>query len=118
MDAIFEPAWRIWPAGTISVIGVWVLARGIAHDVRFWQADAKDMAKPLALASGLRMLLLGVSLVVFGLAWIFQIVWLWWLALIFGVEETWETSMIVSGLKESGRFKSEFARSRGARPGA
>jgi hypothetical protein len=59
-------------------------------------------------------MLLGVSLVTFGFAWIFQIVWLWWLALIFGAEETWETSMIVSGLKQSDRFQREYARSRGS----
>ena len=115
MDAIFEPAWRIWPALAISAAGVWVLARSIAHELRFRRAGTMDMAKPLALASALRTMLLGVSLVTFGLAWIFQIVWLWWLALIFGAEETWETSMIVSGLKQSERFKTEYARSRGAR---
>jgi hypothetical protein len=48
--------------------------------------------------------LLGSSLVAFGLARIFQVVWLWWLALIFGAEETWETSMVVSGLKRARRF--------------
>jgi hypothetical protein len=110
MDAIFEPAWRIWPSMAIVAVGVWVLARSLVHEARFWRADARDMAKPLALASGLRLMLLGVSLVAFGLAWIFQVVWLWWLALIFGAEETWETSMIVSGLKQSDRFKREYTR--------
>jgi hypothetical protein len=103
MDAIFEPAWRFWPAIACCAIGAWVLARSVVHVRRFLRAGAMDMARPLALASGLRLFLLGISLVAFGLAWIFQVVWLWWLALVFGAEETWETSMVVSGLKQSRR---------------
>ena len=114
MDTIFEPAWRIWPALAISVIGAWVLSRSIVHEMRFWRAGAMDMAKPRALMSALRLMLLGVSLLTFGLAWIFQIVWLWWLALVFGAEETWETSMAAHGLSRDEHFKSEYARSRGA----
>ena len=112
MDAIFEPAWRISPSMLCIVLGGWVLTRSIVHERVFLRAAAMDMTKPLALESGLRLMLLGVSLVAFGFAWIFQIVWLWWLALIFGAEETWETSMIVSGLRQSGRFRSEYRRSR------
>jgi len=112
MDAIFEPTWRIFPSIISIALGAWVLGRSIALERRFWRAGAMDMAKPLALARGLRLMLLGVSLVAFGFAWIFQIVWLWWLALIFGAEETWETSMIVSGLRQSDRFHAEHARAR------
>jgi hypothetical protein len=112
MDAIFEPSWRIWPSMLSIVLGAWVLARSVAHERRFLRADAMDMAKPLALASGLRLMLLGISLVAFGLAWIVQIAWLWWLALIFGAEETWETSMIVSGLRQSDRFRAQYERTR------
>ena len=115
MDAIFEPSWRIWPSLLSIALGVWALTRAATNEVRFWRADAMDMAKPRALAAGIRSMLLGVSLVAFGLAWIFQVVWLWWLALVFGAEESWETSMMIFGLKQDERFKSEYAQSRGSR---
>jgi hypothetical protein len=114
VDAIFEPSWRIWPSLVSIALGVWALARSAAHEARFWRVDAMDMAKPRALASALRAMLLGVALVTLGLAWIFQIAWVWWLALVFGAEETWETSMVVFGLRQDERFKAERARSRGA----
>jgi hypothetical protein len=116
MDAIFEPQWRIWPSILSIALGAWALWRSVAHERRYFGADAMDMTKPLALARGLRLMLLGVSLVTFGFAWIFQVVWLWWLALIFGAEETWETSLIVSGLRQSDRFHAQHALARSARP--
>jgi hypothetical protein len=66
-----------------------------------------SMAKPLEIAASLRMVLLGVSLVGLALAWNFQVVWLFWLAVIFGAEETWETSMVVSGLRFGERLKAK-----------
>lgn len=74
-----------------------------------------DIAKPLGIATALRLLLLGGSLIALGLAWIFQVVWLFWFALIFAGEETWETSMVVSGLRQDAKFKSAHARRASAR---
>lgn len=68
------------------------------------------MAKPIGLASGLRLILLGGALVALGLAWILQIVWLFWIAAIIGTEETRETSLVVSALRDGERLKAAPAR--------
>jgi hypothetical protein len=112
MDAFFHLSWRVWPAGAISAAGALLLVRGVARERRAFRTPGTQMAKPLGIASALRMLLLGSSLLALGLAWIFQIVWLFWLALIFGAEETRETSMVVSGLRQDARFKAAYARAR------
>jgi hypothetical protein len=115
MDAFFELSWRVWPASVISAAGALIFARGILRQAAAFRTPATEMAKPLGIALALRMLLLGSCLIALGLAWIFQIVWLFWFALIFAGEETWETSMIVSGLGQDARFKSAYVRRTPAR---
>ena len=116
MDAFFELSWRIWPAAAISAAGAYLFARGVARQAAVFRTPATEMAKPLGIALALRLLLLGSCLVALGLAWIFQIVWLFWFALVFAGEETWETSMVVSGLRQDARFKSAYARRTVPRP--
>jgi hypothetical protein len=110
VDALFDLSWRIWPASAISAAGALIFVRGAFRGQAALHTPATEMAKPLGIALALRMLLLGFSLVALGLAWSFQIVWLFWFALIFAGEETWETSMVVSGLRQDSRFKSAYAR--------
>jgi hypothetical protein len=117
MDAFFELSWRHWPAGLTSLIGVLLFVRGVARERIAFRTPSTDMAKPLGIAAALRMLLLGGSLVALGLAWSFQVVWLFWFALIFAGEETWETSLVVSGLRQDAKFKSAHARRTAPRPG-
>jgi hypothetical protein len=115
-DAFFELSWRVWPAMTISAAGALLFFRGVTHQVEARRAGRTVMAKPIGLAAGLRLLLLGGSLVALGLAWIFQIVWLFWIAAIIGAEETLETSIVVSALREGERVKAERARRAGKTP--
>jgi hypothetical protein len=110
MDGFFELSWRIWPASAISTSGAFIFLRGITRERVAFRTPATDMAKPLGIALALRLLLLGSSLIALGLAWIFQVVWLFWFALIFAGEETWETSMVVSGLRHDAKFKAAHAR--------
>lgn len=116
MDAFFELSWRVWPAMVISAAGALLFARGFAHQAEAHRAGPADMAKSIGLAAGLRLLLLGGSLVGLGLAWILQIVWLFWIAAIIGAEETLETSIVVSALREGERVKAARARRAGKTP--
>jgi hypothetical protein len=87
-----------------------IFVRGLARERLAFRAPSSEMVKPLGIALALRLLLLGGSLFALGLAWIFQVVWLFWFALIFAGEETWETSIVVSGLRQDAKFKSAYAR--------
>jgi hypothetical protein len=110
MDAFFELTWRFYPAGLISLLGALIFTRGILRERVAFRTPSTDMAKPLGIAVALRLLLLGGSLITLGLAWIFEVVWLFWFALIFAGEETWETSIVVSGLRQDAKFKSAHRR--------
>jgi hypothetical protein len=113
MDAIFEPAWRVYPASLLIAAGALVLAATIHRSRQYVAASATDAQKPIALASSLRLLILALSLAGLGIRWIGQWVWVVVFSAIFLGEEMLETSIVVSALKDGERLKAR-ARHRAA----
>jgi hypothetical protein len=103
METLWELSWRAYPAAAIALLGVTLVVRGTLRERHAHRLGWMDMAKPLGLASGLRLLLLGGSLVAVAAGWYWQVAWIFALGVIIGAEETLETSIIVSALKGAQR---------------
>jgi hypothetical protein len=71
---------------------------------------------PIAVVTGMRVMLVGIALALVGAAWLWQQVWLLALGLAFGLEELWETSVVIYALRRGKRIEIESARRRLSNP--
>jgi hypothetical protein len=100
METLWELEWRAEPAGLIAAAGAWLALRGAVGQVRGFRTPLERPGKNLWTMRAMRGFLQGISLMAIGLGW-----WLQWPAmvaagLVFGFEETLETSIVVWALRK------------------
>lgn len=93
MDTIWNLEWRLLPAAVVAVMGLAMAFRGDALLVRGLHLPVQSPGKNLLSMRGLRLVLLGLSIVAVGAGW-----YLHWPAMVaagfvIGFEETIETSI-------------------------
>jgi hypothetical protein len=98
METLFSLSWRVYPCTALMLLGALCLARGVRQGVSglFRQ---RGPAQVVALMDAFRSTMLGVLLAGIGAAWLWGITWLFVLALVFGLEEIYESSRYLSLLR-------------------
>ena len=116
MDAIIELAWRVYPASVVMAAGMLLAAHGLRTEVAAWREhNAFDPMRALLFVQGFRLTVIGITLTGVGAAWLWQIEWLFWLSVIVMGEETFETTLIIGGLRYGQRLQAADARRKRAR---
>ena len=95
MSGMFDLSWRTYPATALLVLGGVLVVLGLR---RMWQ-PFRGPIDALAWMTGFRLAVVGLAVVVFGLGWLWQQVWLLAIALGVGGEELFESSTYVAVLK-------------------
>lgn len=90
-SAIVDLAWRAYPAGLIALTGCWLAVSGVRLG-RDW-ARWHDPARNLRFIRGFRRTIIGLALIAFAAAWLWQLLWLLVLALAIAGEELLESSV-------------------------
>jgi len=98
MYELFDATWRIYPATIIALAGAFIAALGVRGVLAAHRLATGDVKKPLAHMEAFRVAVIGLAVAAIGAAWVWQIAWLAWLALIIGGEETLESTLCVFGL--------------------
>lgn len=93
VDAIADLPWRIYPALAIVAVGLAVFVLGIRIEVDGIRRHTGDPTKMVTVIRGFRVAVIGLALGGLGAAWNWQIMWLFVLSLIFGIEEILESSV-------------------------
>lgn len=100
MNEIAEITWRAYPAALLMGAGAWLalrgLCRGLAHDPR-----RRATRRLLEGLSGFRLCVVGLAVTGVGAAWMWQIGWLFALALIIGGEELLESTVLIAALRHA-----------------
>lgn len=117
MDEFFAWPWRFYPATAIALAGLVLAVRGIRRQAASRRLDPHTMTKPIHLVSGFRLFLLGAPLVLAAAGWAFQQPWLFWIGVIIAGEETLETTLLLSALREGERAQAVAARRRASKAG-
>lgn len=116
MDAIVEAAWRAYPSSAVLAAGMLLAARGVRTEIAGWREhDAFDPMRALLFVQGFRMAVIGLTLTGVGAAWLWQVEWLFWLSVIVMGEETFETTLVIGGLRYGQKRQAEMRRTRGSR---
>ena len=89
VDTIYDLSWRAYPVAVIALGGAVVLYRGL----RLGRAGLGDPPRNLRFVRGFRLAVIGLALIAFAAAWLWQQQWLLILALVIGGEETLESSI-------------------------
>lgn len=100
MDTVWNLEWRIYPALTLVLVGAAMALRGDLLVFRGLRLPHGTRGKNLRSIRGLRLALLGLSVIAAGTGW-----WLQWPAmvaagLVIGFEETLETSIAAWALEQ------------------
>ena len=97
MDAIIELSWRAYPAALLIVLGVAGAVRSaVTHARRAGQL--RDPARALAIMRGFRIAIVSLAVAAIGVAWCWQLGWLFILALVIGGEELLESTVVITAL--------------------
>jgi hypothetical protein len=102
MDAAWDLSWRAYPAIALMGAGVVLALRG---DYLFVSGMRRPLGAPRRTwtwVRGMRLFLFGTSLAVAAAGWMWHIPALVAAGLVIGFEETLETSIVVSALRQSG----------------
>ncbi len=99
MDALVDLSWRLYPAAVVMAMGTVLLVWGIRLEVQGLRRPTGDPEHILSLVRGLRLSILGLSVVGLGVAWIWQVLWLLVLSLVFVGEEMVEISFVLFVLR-------------------
>ena len=90
---------RSYPATALILLGAVLTARG----VRGMPGISRGPMDMLAWVRGFRRAVAGIAVAGVGAAWLWHEPWLLAFALVFGVEEVWESSVILSALESDRR---------------
>jgi len=90
-------------------------AVGMRRELAGLRAPFTDRSKTLTMMTGFRLAIVGAALTLFGGAWVAQIAWLMWLALIIGAGELIESSMMISGMRMGEGLRAKQLRKRSVR---
>jgi len=97
MNDIVELSWRAYPAALMMVLGVAAAMRSaVTHTRRARQL--RDPARALAIMRGFRLSIVSLAAAAIGIAWWWQIGWLFVLALVIGGEELLESTVVITAL--------------------
>ena len=99
MAALVDLSWRLYPAAVVMAVGAALLVWGIRLEVQGLRRPTRDPEHILSLVRGLRLSILGFSVLGLGVAWIWQVLWLFVLSLIFVGEEMLEISFVLFVLR-------------------
>jgi hypothetical protein len=102
LSTLATVSWRAYPAAVLVALGlaaaVWSAYRGVARAKR-----VRDPERALAIMQGFRISIVGLAAAAIGLAWWWQIGWLFVLALVIGGEELLESTVVILALKNDPR---------------
>ena len=116
MDAIVDLSWRMYPASAAMAAGVTLAAHGVRTEVAAWRTHtAFDPMRALLFVQGFRLAVIGITLTGTGAAWLWHIEWLFWLSVIVMGEETFETTLVIGGLRYGQRLQADMRRTRASR---
>ena len=90
-------------------LGALLLAGGVKREIESHRRAVTDMQKPILMVAGFRIAIIGLCLIGLGAGVLLGLTWLWVLALIIAGEETLETSIVVSALRDGERRKARRA---------
>ena len=103
MSELVDAAWRVYLASAMIaaglVVSAWGVRRGLSHRYR----PTGDPDKILNAVLGFRIIVIGLALAGVGVAWAFQLLWVFVLSLVFGGEELLESTVHISILKRPPR---------------
>jgi hypothetical protein len=97
MDAIIELSWRAYPAALLIVLGVAGAVRSAVTHARR-AGLLRDPARALAIMRGFRIAIVSLAVAAIGVAWCWQLGWLFVLALVIGGEELLESTVVIAAL--------------------
>ncbi len=94
--------------GSIA-LGALLVASGVKREIESHRRAATDMQKPILMVAGFRIAIIGLCLIGLGAGVLLGLTWVWALALIIAGEETLETSIVVTALRDGERRKARCA---------
>ena len=100
MDTIWSLDWRPYPAAVLTAVGLVLATRGGILMLRGFLSPNATPGKNWHTVRAMRALLQGSSLAAIALGWWLHWPALFWAGLIFGFEETLETSIVTWALKQ------------------
>lgn len=101
LDALWTLAWRAYPAALVTAFGLWLAVRGIRRELPGIRLPVSDPHKGVAMTRALRALLVGLALAGIGVAWAWNLPYLFGLCCIIGGEEALETSVVIAALRDA-----------------
>ena len=99
MEVLWDLSWRVYPAASIAVAGLWLLRCGLPRLVTGIRLRGRRPEDLLTGVRGFRRSVLGLALLGLAAAWVWHVPWLLAAALVIGLEETWESSAIFAALR-------------------
>jgi len=97
MAEIAELSWRAYPSALLIVLGVaGTVCSAVRHTRRAKQL--RDPGRALAIMRGFRLSIISLAAAAIGVAWWWQLGWLFVLALVIGGEELLESTVIITAL--------------------
>ena len=105
MDAIVDLSWRAYPGSALIAVGMTLAVYGLSRLAAWRSVSAFDGRKPLVFVSGLRAILVGSAIAGVGGAWVWQQLWVLFIALAIGGEELLETSVVLYVLRRGRRIQ-------------
>jgi hypothetical protein len=110
MEALFwESDLRIVPALSIAAFGAWLTASGIWSQARSLREPLETCGRNWSWVRAMRRMLQGLAVLSIGLGWFWQLPVMIAAGVIFGLEETIETSIVTWALKQEAEGKEGFA---------
>ena len=101
MGFLTELSWKMYPSLFIIAIGLAILIKGTSMAYRSFNSPMSDPTKIHRFVIGLRIAVIGITMAGLGVAWNWDILWLFVLSLAFGgveiVESTVHLHMLRSG---------------------
>jgi hypothetical protein len=98
---------RIVPSSLVLAGGAVAALKGGIDMIRGFLYASRRRETPIAFVTGMRVMLVGIAVALIGAAWLWQQVWLLALGLAFGLEELWETSVVIYALRRGKRLEAE-----------
>jgi len=103
LDAIWTLSWRTYPAALVTLLGAWLVARGIHRELPGIRLSVADPHKGIAMARALRSVLVGLALAGIGVGWASGNAYLFGLCCVIGGEEALETSVVIAAMEDAER---------------
>ncbi len=102
MDGLLANAWYLNPAVAAMVLGFALLCQCVRVELAAYRGSSRSEQR-LALLRGFRFAVVGFALIGLGAGLVWEIGWLWMLALIVGGEELLESSVLIAAVRDECR---------------